>query len=351
MRASSGNRDLQDLFQEFLGGVAKFLVTVGGLAVAISIGLLVFSSMQVSSSPQLAADALRNANILKQILMVGTIAVAIGSSFLFWGEEILGAVQLILAGAMFFAPLYLDGMLGNGGEVKSVALGAIQQAGSILGAVGLVVLVVDLAIRARERIKVGTKADQLKYGKQIKQEDDRQNVFMGKCWQLPFCRKFVREKCPIYHAKVTCWRERVGCMCEEQVIRNAMEGRPIPKDQVLAMQYIPRNNKLTEDQKKERCRQCVIYNEHQRHKYKLMLPSMVLGYIAIYALLREPLLQGTMVVVNNINRLVQAGTLGAVDTASQQPSGFMEFLLVCVFLIALSYSLKVLEFLVFRVKL
>ena len=57
-------------------------------------------------------------------------------------------------------------------------------------------------------------------------------------------------------------------MCEEDVIRGAMEGRVISKDALVAATMIPRNNKLTIAQKKERCKTCVIYNEHQKHKYR-----------------------------------------------------------------------------------
>src|SRR5205823_3893098 len=122
------------------------------------------------------------------------------------------------------------------------------------------------------------KKDTLKYGKGIKEEQNIRNTFMGKCWQLPYCRKFVRERCLIYHSRRTCWKERVGCMCEEEVIRNAMENRTIPKDAVAAAKYIPVNNRITMAQKRERCRQCVIFNEHLKHQYRLFLPVTVAAF-------------------------------------------------------------------------
>ncbi|MFZ4509008.1 MAG: hypothetical protein ACOYON_15070 [Fimbriimonas sp.] len=346
----NSGRDMQDLFQDFLGGCAKFLLIVGGIAFVGSLALLIFSVFQVSGNPSLVADAMRNVGVLKQVLTVGVVAVAVGSTFLFWGEEILGAVHLIVAAAMFFAPLYLDGMLGESSDVKASVLGAIQNSGGILGVIGIVVLVVDLAGRARNRMQQGTKADQLKYGKNIQQEKERQNVFLGKCWQLPFCRKFVRERCPIYHAKVTCWRERVGCMCEEEVIRNAMDNKPIPKDELLARKYIPQNNKFTLEQKKERCRQCVIYNEHQRHKYRALLPAVVAGFVVLYVLFRTPLLTSTNSLIEGLNKLVSVGTLGAASKVVTPPF-FIEFLLICLLIVCLSYALKVLEFCIFKLKI
>jgi hypothetical protein len=173
---------------------------------------------------------------------------------------------------------------------------------------------------------------------------------MGKCWQLPFCRKFVREKCPIYHAKTACWKELVGCMCEESVIRNAMENKPIPKDALLAAKMIPRNNKLTEAQKKERCRNCVIYNEHQRHKYKLYMPSVVLTFLAIYALFHGPLIAAVNGLVSSVNRVVHRVALDTSGKPFQAPAFFTETLLAVFFIIGLTYAMKTLEYLIFRAR-
>src|SRR5262249_14119457 len=148
--------------------------------------------------------------------------------------------------------------------------------------VGLGAVLFDVITRVRIRVREGARADQLKYGKGVKEEKDIRNVLLGRCWQLPYCRKFVRERCPIYHARRTCWKERVGCMCEESVIRNAMSGRVIPADAVAAAKFIPQNHKLTMEQKKERCRQCVIYLEHQKHKYKLAMPAAIGGMAVVY---------------------------------------------------------------------
>jgi hypothetical protein len=345
-------REVAEVLLGFLQSVAKVLVVLGGLACAIAATFLIFTIYRVSTGANVnAADALRNANTFSSILTVGVIALGVGSTYLYWGEEILGAIQLLLAGAFFFAPVYLPLIFGGTtNEASGAAYGALQAAGSILGAIGIIVMVVDLSQRMKLRVTKGVKADQLRYGKGVKEDPDRQNVFLGKCWQLPYCRKFVRERCPIYHSKRTCWKERVGCMCEEEVIRNAMENRPVPKDALLAANMIPRNNRLTMAQKQERCRNCVIYNEHQKHKYKAMLPATLLFFIAVYALFRQPLLSATSTMLDGTNRMIQAGTLDSVR-GFQTPAFFVETLLVLIMVVLLSYSLKLIEFLVFKLKI
>ena len=211
------------------------------------------------------------------------------------------------------------------------------------------VLVIDVAGKSRTRMKIGVKADTLKYGKGVKEEKDRQNVFMGKCWQLPYCRKFVRERCPIYHAKRTCWKERVGCMCEEEVIRVAMEGKPIPKSQLLDGSAIPRNHRLNEKQKAERCRNCVIYNEHQRHKYRALAPAVVLGYGVLYLAGHVPLVALVEHFVRVVDKLIHTAVMANGQT--EIPVFVTEGLLFFGMLLALTYTMKLVEYLVFKLKL
>ncbi len=355
MSRPGSNRDLSEAFQDFLTGCAKFVFGLGALVSLVAIGLLILTAFRVGggdTASQVAStkEALNNVDMFAKILEIGILAVVVGSTYLFWGEELLGATQLLVAGALYFAPLYLPNLISNtSNEAVGAAFGAIQMGGTILGGIAVLVLSADILTRVRNRVKNGTKADQLKYGKGIKEEADKQNVFMGKCWQLPYCRKFVRERCPIFHAKRTCWKERVGCMCEEEVIRNAMENKPIPKDALLAANHIPRNHRLSEQQKIDRCKSCVIYNEHQRHKYKLSMPITLFGFVAIYGLFHGPLIAGTEGLTGRINQIVHKATLGATG-AYTPPTFFVEMLLAVFFIIALTYAMKILEFLIFKLK-
>lgn len=339
-----------------LAGVARFLLYVGLAAALVGAGFLVFTAMSAGgAASQNLQQAQQNIDIFGKALLFGVIGIAIGSSFLFWGEEILGALQLLGAALLYFSPLYLPLMgVKADQDVAQAAMAPIRDAGLILGVVGLLVLLIDITGKVRGRLQQGIKADQLKYGKGVREERDIQNVFLGKCWQLPYCRKFVRERCPIYHSKRTCWRELTGCMCEEKVIANAMENKPIPKDAVLAAQFIPRNDRLTLSQKRERCKVCVIYNEHQKHKYRAVLPAVIVGFIAFYALFRGPLLAGTTGLVEGIDRMIgratfnQVGGRGGTGIANNM---FIEVLLICMMFVALTYALKVVEYLIFKLKI
>jgi hypothetical protein len=343
-----------DVVQNALDGLSRLLLWGGLLATVSGIGFLIYTYVMFTGGAQASeAQALSNINIFSKILIAGTLGLGVSTALMFWGEETLAILQLGFAAALYFAPLYLPNFLGGPSNPPpaQAAMAALQMGGQIFGALAILVLIGDITVRIRTRTQQGSRADQLKYGKGVKEERDIRNIFMGKCWQLPFCRKFVRERCPIYHARRTCWKERVGCMCEEEVIRNAMENKPIPKDMVLSTKYIPYNNKLTEGQKAERCRQCVIYNEHQKHKYKLALPLTIAIFALVYVLFRTPLLEATGSMIRNFDRVVGNLTLRKDGPGLTMKTGvFEELLLACFMIVLFAYVMKILEFLVFKLK-
>lgn len=351
--------DVEDAFGSFIDNAARAVFWLGLIAVIGSMALLIttYSAFAGGSPPASMAQAKANIDLLSKVLSAGVIGIMVGSTYMFWGEELMAFLQLVGAALIWFSPFLIPSMLGRGSvnAATSGSLAAIQMGGTIFAVIAVGVLVTDIAVRVKNRAKQGTKSDQIKYGKNVKEEDAVKNVFMGKCWQLPFCRKFVREKCPIYHARRTCWKERVGCMCEEEVIRGAMDGRTIPKDMVAAAKYIPQNNKLTDKAKFERCKVCVIYNEHQKHKYKAALPVTVLGFIGVYVAMRTPLLEATSGLMKTMDRLLGGLTFNATtgkvqETVSKTPV-FQEILLICLLVVALAYALRFLEYAIFKLKI
>lgn len=341
-------------FMQMVEWLSRVLIWTGVVGTLGGIAFLIFTYVTFSGGIAAAdAQALGNIDIFSKILLVGLVCIGISSAFVWWGEETLAVLQLSLGAALYFAPLYVP-QLSSGIEsrVTLACLDALRGGGQVFGAIAIAVLIADVTTRIRLRSQQGSKADQLRYGKGVKEERDIRNVFLGKCWQLPFCRKFVRERCPIYHSRRTCWKERVGCMCEEEVIRGAMENKPIPKDQLMAVKFIPYNNRLTSGQKAERCRQCVIYNEHQKHKYKLALPATIIGFMGFYAMFREPLLTGTRAMIERMDKIVAGVTYrnAGAETQIIKTGVFEEILLVAFLVVAFAYAMKVLEFLIFKLK-
>ncbi len=363
MSVRKRNEAQDDLINNLLNGLGRLLSVLGGLAFLVGLGFLVFYFQRFGQPVDAAVqvkDIERLVGVFGDALLYGGIVLCIGLFIQWWGEEILGPLMLILGGGLFFAPMYLPSLFSGSApntDIPGMVLQRLQTGGTGIGLLALIAIGADVVTRVHNRVKYGSKADALKYGKGIKEEDDVAKVFLGKCWQLPYCRKFVRERCPIYHARRTCWKERVGCMCEESVIANAMSGTAIPRDVVAAAKFIPYNTRLTPANKAERCRNCVIYNERQRQKYKVVLPGVLLAMLAFYVLFREPMKGMVAGVARQADRFLgsaalSGGKTGALDRVND--SGFImlqEVLVVGFVLMGLAYLLKFAEFLVFKLKI
>lgn len=340
-----------DILGEIPMTIARWAFWGGVLTLVGSVIVIIYLMTVAAGDATKAAQIATSIGLFQKGVIIGVVATVVGSAWLFWEEEMMVAINLGGACLLFFSSALLPEVIGNKDNAGTKAgYEALGLGGQIYLGFALTILLVDIALRVRQRAAQGAKKDSLKYGKGVTEESDRKNVFLGKCWQLPYCRKFVREKCPIYHAQRTCWRELVGCMCEEAVIRVAMEGKPVSKEALLSGAAIPRNNKLSDSAKRERCRNCVIYNEHQKHKYKVAMPTVVIGYILLYILCKGPLSAF-------INGLLSRGSKAVTDLSAggiknvQTGDFFTQFLVGAVVVVMMAYTIKVVEYAIFKLKI
>lgn len=336
----------------------------------ITLGLsiwLIYYAAHFSNSMPISVENSQSAIELMFKLKVGLTAAllvfGICFSVNFAGDFALPVTLFGMAALYFFAPSWLpwSGLVSeprdaNMASLTQTAMSALSFAGLVLGIGAIVYQVVDVAIRVRQRVKYGGREETLAQT-EVKEEPDDEvhNVFMGKCWQLPFCRTFIRKSCPIYHSRRTCWKERVGCMCEETVILDALHDKVIPRDAVAAARYIPYNTRLSAEQKAERCRNCVIYNEHQRHKYKLLLPAAIGATAIAYFAMHDSLLFATNRALQDIDSAVSRFAFTTAETGKELVTpvpGFLdEMMLFLVMLFVLSQLVKVIEYAVFKLKI
>jgi hypothetical protein len=355
MKDNNSGFELSDSVQGLLDSLSRLLFTVGGAAAAIGLGMVLFSAFQTDSNA--LEQAQTNLENFSMVAVFGSIAAVLGAAWLYWAEEILGAVLLIIGGILWSAPMWMPSIGATGGAAAEANQILIKCA-YFPGVLGIIALMSEGISRLRIRMKQGAKAD-VKFGKEVNEEKDRRSQFLGKCYQLSFCRKFVRERCPIYHSKVACWKERVGCMCEESVIRNAMEGKVIPANAVAAAKFIPHNPKLTPGQKVERCKQCVIYNEHQKHKYQLFLAGAIVITIGSYVIVRQPATDALENILVNADSAISKATFSEekVQTETTKNTSikdgaipYADILIVVIFVVLFAYFIRFVEYLVFKLK-
>ena len=332
---------------------------------------------------------------------------------LYYDEEPLGYTLIGIAVVAYYGiPFLLSSVFGDMvGEWQSsknrAALSILVQlktAAIMLAIPGAILVLRDLFLRI---VEGGTRNREeftaMQYGGAVKEEKPPGKPLIGimaKCWQLPFCRDAIRKGCPIYHARTRCWRQRVGCMCEENVIRHAMDAiiskelimydapvaqstglidmTPVPDATIGGKPAeekteefppksagpppsgnvkIPHNPNIPMAVKRERCRNCVIYNEHQRLKYQFFAPLFVLA-IPTLAFLKaqdlSDLLNRVFATVDSMMaKLALTGNVHDTGIVSSITTvGFANYILIgCMVVILTTMTLRFLEYLIFKIKI
>jgi len=354
---------LQDLLQ--LVGI----VTAAGAVLALLYLLWgVFSGMVGSWAALPPAERVRveeNVALAGRVLLACTAASAASFTLLYIQETSIGYLFLLLAAVLAVGfPLALIHLapqpVGQPSLMPSVGI-AFQQTGLLCLIPGIIFAVLELWTRVTSGYfrEVFNRAN-LQYGANVARENQPSNRFLGKCWQLPFCRPSIRKSCPIYHARRACWREGVGCMCEERVILQALEGKEPPSsDPRQNVRFIPYNRHLTKEEKQERCRNCIIYNYRQQQKYQVIAPMVIVAAIAVvlnYAQQAQQMLFQLLRAVDNfVARFAFLPSSGEVQylkiESLARSSEFVAWMMIGIIaIIFVSYVLRIVEYFIFQLK-
>ena len=336
------------------------------LAFGLFYGLNDYATWEAVRQKQMLSNLALAGNALSIGLAVGALCAAL----VFWWEETAGYLLLVGSAIIGYGVPVFYPQITGGGEVSrgvQFALALLPKAAVVPAAVGVVLVARDVIAKfamALERRSQDVGDVELGKGAEKANRPVRTSL-LGKCWEGPYCREFVRAHCPIFLKKAACWKERRGCYCEEEIVATASQKS---KGLVLEMAPDSRYNSanvtsgrtlrkvlLTDAQKAERCRNCVIYNEHQREKYAVFLP-IVIGLVVVvcglFAFTSRHYIGDAMTSIEAvINRFSFTGDPKAGvkltrpnDTAQWVVAGALTLMLV-------SKALQVLEWAVFEKKI
>ena len=268
----------------------------------IVFGLILLYWAFIIFSGQLKTAAPSGVGLISGMGHVLTLAavVATGSFVVLAVEEV--ALILIPAGvgvALFLGIPAL--VVGQVGPKPNEAAQALINAGAMAGKAMLVVVALrvvyeiyrsqaEAGVRKEAAAKETAAADRKKGVKVVTGE----KIF-AKCWEMPFCHEAVREMCPAYKEKKSCWRYGRGCNCDADLIDTLVLSRhvgPSKKARDVESEYI--RTELEVDTVRHRsektipCSKCPIYGEHQRRKFRVVNPILiaisVAGIAASYTL-------------------------------------------------------------------
>ena len=281
-----------------------------------------------------------------------------------------GVGYWLLGGAGFFAvgtPLLTEQVYGFSHQTASAAsqlvLNDFHALAWLFGVPGVLWTVVDIGRRlASAADTAAVQRANAKYGKGVTKQPAsvQRQVFLGRCWEGPFCKDHIRSKCPIFIEKRgPCWKRKEGCMCEERIVLQAMIA-PDWKDQMtranqaLSMGTAARKV-LTPAAKRERCRSCIIYNEHQRQKHKawtvvtlIAVPGILIANFAFLQTLVKQFLNVTDAAARRFSFSADPAGLSMLYNGSYT---IFAWALVFVFaVVLLSQILKLVDYLCFTLK-
>ncbi len=174
---------------------------------------------------------------------------------------------------------------------------------------------------------------------------------LSHCWEMPFCHEAIREMCPAYKKRKDCWRIKQGCNCDpyliESLLRRGSAADISGRDETYMRSDLADQRRAGTERTRE-CRNCPIFNEHQREKFHLLNPILiaaaVVGLIAAYPGVRR-LYVGFIHVMASLAERFAFGTQVPVRDWIQRldSPAVWGFFYVIVGLLVMSYVLKAVE--------
>lgn len=360
-------------------GAVRYLdliIRVSGVAFLVAAAYLVYGLLTAfpdqagaPSLPLQAETAAKFALGLRLLVWSGAI-LAISLAVRYHEESSAGYAMAIAGALAFWGMAFAVGMAVPAGYTG--VAGAFGSAGQRIGACflvpGALLVLLDLYRRAQEGLS-GRKSTTVA----VPKDDDwvpKGTGFPMRCWQTSFCRPYVRSVCPRYVERAPCWRRKEGCFCEERIVFRAKELKESGSTFYSRMSNSlsgagQAKRVLTPFEKRERCRRCPIYAEHQRLKYRLIMPLAFPAAIGILWVGAEWIRDVLLSSVGWIDRLVmglsfRSGTAGATEVQpSMVPQAFQDLVsnnvvywgfVAFLFVILLTWLLRFVEWLTLKVQ-
>lgn len=292
-------------------------------------------------------------------LVIASTAVIISVMMrLFW-DEIVGQTLSVVGVLLYFGTPEALARFVHIRNARSAEIAlSIVDTFCIVGALclipGLVLVVRDCILRIWRGISV-RRVLESRWGDEREREKQKKPKFYGKCWDMAYCRSFVKQVCPAFKAKKPCWRIKVGCYCDEHTILMAMAGQGEDNESYrgilhsLGLDGQSKRPKISAKAKRIRCRRCGIYAEHQRQKYRLLSPMVFPAVIFVLVLFYGQIAKYVGTALEKTDQFISFLSYKSVASSTMASDGHVLTSIAVVWLaiILISYTLRTLEFLIF----
>lgn len=365
---------------DLLDAITDLGFKLGGLVFLIVLGYIIYGIVAkdgfgaLGSLPK--ADQIRLLGVVRHVCKALWISGAIfvfSVAVRYYVEETLGyilsglGIVLYLGFPYMFAARF-SGPDFSGNQAFALIIGAVR-------GLGMTVFIPSIGLIVRDMVlRVATAATGHKRKKQrdgaflvgeaaigLEPEPYKPRPY-SQCWQTPYCRDFIRRACPVVDTNRSCWRQKRGCMCDGDIIMNALksqggESRLFQNELQHRGSQMAGASKLTARQKRIRCRTCIIYDFHQNQKYKLlsplMFPAVVVTLWATYPII-EALVRRAVESTDKVMKIVSflpESELSRQTAATATPDFVLTVFVIWLGVIAVSYALRLVEFCIFTLQI
>lgn len=336
-------------------------------AVAAGIGLVyilyvVFGHKLAEMPGMKAADRdsfVGSVGIARAMFTYGSVAVIASLCVRFFHEETIGLILALVGAAVYFFSPGALGSLTLGAFRKNPLYTGIVSDFTVIGLVclipGCLLLVRDVIVRIANRF--GTRYEvpghNVEEGHARKGETHKP---YEKCWDMALCNERSKRFCTAWEKRKPCWQVKSGCLCDQDIIRQALLERDREQhDAVQTPQAADTRPKivLSPQQKKARCRACTIYTEHQRQKFRIASPVIMVAVALIYAGLYGRIAGVLYGILERTDRFMSFMTYrhGANASFASQGHIVTTLAMICIGVVLLSFTLRALEYLIFDLQI
>jgi hypothetical protein len=277
----------------------------------------------------------------------------------------------VLAGAIGVVLLLgVPGLVANvalGGQVPDAAK-VVAYWGTLTGKAMILVVICRVVYEIYRQMTEGSarrrfQEEEVVHGKRKATVKVAKEKTWAKCWELPFCHNAVRELCPAFKEKKTCWKYGRGCNCDPDLVETLISSRPSSRAHATEAAFLLAEIEDAKPQgRSERsipCSRCPIYTEHQRRKFQVVNPLLIVITVALLAVLYPTLTHAYSDLAQGIAQLI-AGTGVSTTGSAQMQQWWVDYLdtpalqgafVVIIGLFFLSWILKAGEWLILEKKL
>ncbi len=359
------------------------VLILAGVTVVLCLGFLFYvllsGQLAVPIIQGTAVDILvRNLTIWRKVFLTALwVLVAVGLVRHYRMDSVGWLVALGGVGCWWLLPMLITSKAVGGApalaELSQSLIAALQANGGALVVIGLLRLVVGrvVAIAYSPRTAAGSRLPGSAALSEIAEKRAKARPsLMRKCWELHFCRGSLRVTCPRFLEGISCWKKKSGCYCDHDLASKLLStvaakhrvqvAQELDAAQSRAEAYhqamAARRQREARKKVRNPCRECPLYLEHQKYKYRVLawvmyplaalivaflVPTLRNGYDRLDIYLTDLLARWSILPHKLTDAPIQYAPWLSAENA----------MIVLVGIILLGIMLQLLEVAVFRLKL